>query len=44
MESPTKSEKNDQFSYICIHCGSPVRELYKKYSPSVLKIMNCVRY
>lgn len=34
--------ENDRQQYICIHCGHPVSELYKKYSPSVLKIMNCV--
>lgn len=27
---------------ICIHCGNDVKELFKKYSSSVLKVTNCV--
>lgn len=42
MSSSSKSEMENKF--ICIHCGHPVAELYKNYSPSVLKIMNCVCY
>lgn len=34
---PTASEKY----FICIHCGNQVRELYKKYSSSVIKMRNC---
>lgn len=30
--------------YVCIHCGHPIEELYTKYSASVTRIANCVRY
>lgn len=28
--------------YTCINCGIEVEELYRKYSPSVLKVLKCV--
>ncbi|XP_044756609.1 protein ARV1 isoform X1 [Coccinella septempunctata] len=28
-------------SYICINCGSKVENLFRKYSPTVLKLTNC---
>ncbi|XP_046390774.1 protein ARV1 isoform X3 [Ischnura elegans] len=28
-------------NYACINCGSAVGELFKEYSPSVLKMSNC---
>lgn len=28
--------------FICIHCGNKVPELYKNYSSTVLKIIDCV--
>ncbi|XP_037036404.1 protein ARV1 [Bradysia coprophila] len=31
-----------RLNYVCINCGAPVKELHKKYSSSVLKIMSCV--
>lgn len=34
---PPVAEKH----FICIHCGNRVRELYKKYSLSVIKMRNC---
>ncbi|XP_017777830.1 PREDICTED: protein ARV1 [Nicrophorus vespilloides] len=27
--------------FVCIHCGEPTQELYKKYSASVLKLKTC---
>ncbi|KAJ8679141.1 hypothetical protein QAD02_014928 [Eretmocerus hayati] len=27
--------------YTCIHCGAAVDELYRRYSPSVLKVVKC---
>lgn len=30
-------------SYVCINCGHAVKELYKEYSASVLKIKKCVK-
>ena len=29
--------------YKCVNCGEGVNELYKQYSPSVLKLTQCVR-
>lgn len=34
--------ENQSKKYICVNCGYEVNELYKKYSASVLKIINCV--
>lgn len=28
--------------YVCVHCGEPALELFKQYSESVLKLMQCV--
>lgn len=33
--------ENTEKHFICIHCGNQVRELYKKYSSSVIKMRNC---
>lgn len=30
-------------NYICINCGRPVKDLYKKYSATVLKLTECVK-
>lgn len=30
--------------YTCINCGVEVEELYRRYSPSVLKVLKCVSY
>lgn len=30
--------------YICINCGVKVAELYRRYSPSVLKVLKCVSF
>lgn len=28
--------------YICINCGAECKELFRRYCPSVLKILKCV--
>jgi DNA-directed RNA polymerase subunit RPC12/RpoP len=28
--------------YTCVNCGNQVQELFKQYSPSVLKLVHCV--
>jgi hypothetical protein len=28
--------------YTCVNCGSQVQELFKQYSPTVLKLVECV--
>lgn len=40
----TKADKpaDAQLQFVCIHCGHPVDSLYKQYSSSVLKIIECV--
>lgn len=37
-------EAVDKSSYICINCGNNVESLFRKYSPTVLKLTNCVRF
>lgn len=41
MSVSAAEPKNPEISFICIHCGNHVRELYKKYSSSVIKMRNC---
>ncbi|EEB19034.1 arv1, putative [Pediculus humanus corporis] len=31
----------EQNSYLCVNCGNRVKHLYREYSPSVLKLINC---
>lgn len=38
MSRRTSIEKNQ---FICINCSNKINELYKKYSSSVLKVINC---
>ncbi|KAK9719780.1 Arv1-like family [Popillia japonica] len=33
----------EQISYICTNCGTPVNDLFKEYSPSVLKLTKCLK-
>jgi len=28
--------------FTCVNCGSQVQELFKQYSPTVLKLVDCV--
>lgn len=38
-----KNNTENQFENVCcINCGKGVKELYKKYSSSVLKMAECV--
>uniref|UniRef100_A0A336KSV3 Protein ARV n=2 Tax=Culicoides sonorensis TaxID=179676 RepID=A0A336KSV3_CULSO len=39
--SRVKQKNEKSRSYVCINCGCPVKELIKKYSPTVLKINHC---
>lgn len=32
----------DVKKYTCVNCGEATSELYKQYSPTVLKVMTCV--
>lgn len=32
---------SEKGTYICINCGNKVESLYRKYSPTVLKLTNC---
>ncbi|XP_067643237.1 protein ARV1 [Eurosta solidaginis] len=45
MTKPTTQERNSfqkqQKPYICINCGHPIAELYKKYSNTAIKTTQC---
>lgn len=30
--------------YRCVNCGAEIEELYRRYSPNVLKLLKCVCY
>ncbi|XP_043802494.1 protein ARV1 [Apis laboriosa] len=43
IEEKTKYERKiiDLIMYRCVNCGTEIEELYRKYSPNVLKLLKC---
>lgn len=46
IKEKTKYERKiiDLIMYRCVNCGTEIEELYRKYSPNVLKLLKCVCY